>query len=308
MKYSVIVPVYKNEDSIERLRNNLESLSSKIQQSLEVIFVVDGSPDKSYEILKKLLPQLQFKAKLIIHSKNFGSFAAIKSGLKNTDSDFSATYAADCQEPIGLIEDFFASLEDEEIDIVFGTRKSREDRFWTKFFSNFFWSIYRVFVDSDMPKGGVDTFGCTKGFREELIKLEESRSSLIALAYWLGFERKTIEYHRFSRQEGRSAWSWRKKINYLLDSLFSFTDLPIKVLLVSGVFGILLSFVLGILVLVLRLIGDIEIPGYSPTILLILFFGALNIFGLGLVGSYSWRAYENSKNRPSAIISRIITN
>lgn len=308
MKYSVIVPVYKNEVTIERLINNLKDLSNRFQDDLEAIFVIDGSPDKSYKILKELLPQLKFQAKLVVHSKNFGAFAAIQSGLKNTESDFSATYAADCQEPISLIEEFFSSLESEEIDIVFGTRKTRRDGFWTKFFSSFFWTIYRFFIDSNMPKGGVDTFGCSRAFREELVKLEESRSSLIALAYWLGFERKTIEYHRLSRQEGKSAWSWRKKINYFLDSLFSFTDLPIKILLTSGALGVLLSFVFGVTVLVLRVLGDIEIPGYSPTVLLILFFSALNIFGLGLVGSYSWRSYENSKNRPNAIISRIITN
>jgi hypothetical protein len=172
-------------------------------------------------------------------------------------------------------------------------------------FSNLFWSIYRTTIDSSMPKGGVDIFGCNKAFRSELIKLEESRSSLIALAFWLGFERRIVKYNRLPREEGKSAWSLKKKFNYFLDSLFSFTDLPIRVLLTIGGIGVMFSLILGSVVLVLRIYGDIEVPGYSPTILLILFFGALNVFGIGLVGSYAWRAYENSKRRPNAVVSRI---
>ena len=305
MKYAIIVPVFQNQDSIPRLLSNLSSLSEKYENDLEVIFVIDGSTDKSQEILIEDCKVHKFKSQIINHSKNFGSFAAISTGLKHVNSEYTSTYSADCQEPTSLIEDFFKILEKDKVDIVFGQRIERSDNFLSKLFSNLFWSIYRTTIDSSMPKGGVDVFACNKAFRSELIKLEESRSSLVALAFWLGFERRIVKYNRLAREEGKSAWTLKKKFNYFLDSLFSFTDLPIRVLLTVGAIGVIFSLVLGSIVLVLRIYGNINLPGYSPTILLILFFGALNVFGIGLVGSYAWRAFENSKRRPNAVVSRI---
>ncbi len=305
MKYSIVVPVFQNQDSILRLLSNLSSISEKYENDLEVVFVIDGSTDKSQEFLIEGCKIQKFESQIITHSKNFGSFAAITTGLKHVNSEYISTYSADCQEPTSLIEDFFKILEEDKVDVVFGQRLERSDNVLSKLFSNLFWSIYRTTIDLSMPKGGVDIFGCNKAFKGELIKLEESRSSLIALAFWLGFERKIVKYNRLRREEGKSAWSLKKKFNYFLDSLFSFTDLPIRVLLTLGAIGVIFSLLLGSAVLVLRIYRDTEVPGYSPTILLILFFGALNLFGMGLVGSYAWRAYENSKGRPNAVVSRM---
>lgn len=306
MKYSIIVPVYQNEDSIPKLLINLSALSEKLNHDLEVIFVIDGSMDKSQDLLVIGCQDMKFKSQIIIHSKNFGSFAAITTGLKYDNSEYSSTYSADCQEPTSLIENFYEILEKDKVDVVFGQRLERQDNILSKIYSNLFWKIYRATIDSDMPRGGVDIFGCNRAFRNELVKLEESRSSLIALAFWLGFERRTVKYSRLAREAGKSTWTFRKKLNYFLDSLFSFTDLPIRVLLGGGAIGVILSLVLGSVILILSLYGDIKVPGYSPTVLLILFFGALNIFGIGLVGSYAWRAYENSKKRPNAVVSKVL--
>jgi glycosyltransferase involved in cell wall biosynthesis len=306
VKYSIIVPVYQNEDSIPKLLINLSALSEKLNHDLEVIFVIDGSMDKSQDLLVIGCQDMKFKSQIIIHSKNFGSFAAITTGLKYDNSEYSSTYSADCQEPTSLIENFYEILEKDKVDVVFGQRLERQDNILSKIYSNLFWKIYRATIDSDMPRGGVDIFGCNRAFRNELVKLEESRSSLIALAFWLGFERRTVKYSRLAREAGKSTWTFRKKLNYFLDSLFSFTDLPIRVLLGGGAIGVILSLVLGSVILILSLYGDIKVPGYSPTVLLILFFGALNIFGIGLVGSYAWRAYENSKKRPNAVVSKVL--
>jgi glycosyltransferase involved in cell wall biosynthesis len=305
VKYAIVVPVFRNQDSISKLISNLSLISEKVKNDLEVVFVIDGSTDKSQELLIESCTNQKFKSQIINHSKNFGSFAAITTGLKHVNSEYTCTYSADCQEPTSLIEEFFKILVEDKVDVVFGERIERRDNVLSKLFSNLFWGIYRTTIDSSMPKGGVDIFGCNTAFRSELIKLEESRSSLIALAFWLGFERRIVKYNRLAREEGKSAWTLKKKFNYFLDSLFSFTDLPIRVLLTLGGIGVIFSLILGSVVLVLRIYGDIEIPGYSPTILLILFFGALNLFGMGLVGSYAWRAYENSKGRPNAVVSRI---
>lgn len=159
-----------------------------------------------------------------------------------------------------------------------------------------------------MPAGGVDIFGCNQIFREQLLKLDESRSSLIALVFWLGFRRKFIAYERLARDTGKSSWSLRKKMDYMMDSIFAFTDLPIRLLIRTGMIGCLISIVLGLIVFISSITGNITVSGYAATMLTLLFFGTINLLAVGLVGTYSWRGYENSKKRPLAIVSLIHEN
>lgn len=308
MSLSIIIPVYKNEASISRLSDTLNLLHKKIDGGMEVVFVVDGSPDKSFAILKSQLDSLEFPAQLISHSRNFGSFAAIRTGLSAARGEYFGVMAADLQEPPELMLEFFNALKNDECDVTIGTRLGRNDPFLSKIVSRAFWSIYRRFVVNDMPEGGVDIFGCNKIFRKCLLELEESRSSLIALIFWLGFRRKFVSYERLQRQEGVSSWTFRKKIEYMSDSIFAFTDYPIKCLIRIGFFGSLLSILLGCLILLSHMLGKINVPGYVATMMGLLFFSMLNLLGLGLVGTYAWRAYENSKARPQAIISLVLRN
>lgn len=308
LKYSVVIPVYRNEDSIPRLLSALAGIAAQFAGAMEVVFVVDGSPDRSFAMLKEALPTLGFPAQLLAHSRNFGSFPAIRTGLAAARGDYFGVMAADLQEPPELMQAFFAALEADECDVAIGTRLRRGDTLRARLSSGTFWWLYRRLVVPDMPEGGVDVFGCNRVFRDHLLRLQESRSSLIALIFWLGFRRKLVGYERLTRQEGVSAWTLRKKVDYMLDSVFAFTDYPIRLLTRCGLLGCVLSVVLAALVLVGHLSGRIAVPGYVPTMLVVLFFGALNLFGLGLVGTYAWRAYENSKQRPLAVVAAATHN
>jgi len=305
MKYSIIIPVYKNEQNSSRLLVALEDLNQKLSSDLECVFVLDGSHVKSFEILKQNLPLAKFQSQLLAHSRNFGSFPAVRSGLHAAKGIYLVVMAADLQEPPELILEFFTALADNKCDVVIGTRNSRNDPLITRLTSSVFWRFDKKFIIPEMPKDGVDIFGCNKVFCEQLLKLEESRSSLIALVFWLGFRRKFISYERQTRLEEKSAWTFVKKIDYMMDSIFSFTDLPIRLLTRVGMFGCVISVLMGIIVLLAKLTGDVTVPGYTATILVVLFFATLNLFGLGLVGTNAWRGYENTKKRPMAIVSLI---
>ena len=308
MKFSLVVPVYKNEESIDRLLDVLEKMSKNMNSELEVVFVVDGSPDRSYEILRDALDSLGFPTQLLAHSRNFGSFPAIRTGLASARGNYFGVMAADLQEPPELFSSMFEELVRDECDVVIGTRTSRDDKLSSRITSNIFWWAYRKFVITEMPKGGIDVFGCNQRFRDELLRLEESRSSLIALIFWLGFRRKIVSYKRIARQEGKSAWTTRKKIDYMTDSVFAFTDLPIRILIRIGALGTVAAIVIGFSVILAHVMGAIQVPGYVPTVLLVLAMGGVNLFGLGLVGSYAWRGYENSKQRPLAVVASHISN
>ncbi len=298
IQYSIIVPVYNNEQMISALVERLNHLSRELESGLQVIFVVDGSPDLSYQELKTHMQHRLFAAEIIRLSRNFGSYNAIRMGLHAATGQYFAIMAADLQEPPELCIQFFEMLRSGEVDIVIGQRIGRDDPLSSRILSAFFWASYRRLVQEDMPKGGMDVFGCTMQVRDKLLQMEEANSSLVGLVVWLGFRRKDIPYVRLKRPSGNSGWGFAKKIRYMLDSIFSFTDLPITLLLIIGALGSVLSFAYGTFVLAMRLLGYVPLAGYTPIILCITFSTSLILVGLGIVGMYVWRTLENTKHRP----------
>ncbi len=299
---TLVIPVYRNEASLPDLLDAVDGLNSALGGAFEAVFVIDGSPDRSYEILRGALPARAFRSRLLLLSRNFGSFAAIRAGLAAGRGEHFAVMAADLQEPPELVLDMARELAGGETDVVVGVRESRADPLASRLPAQLFWGLYRRYVVPEIPPGGVDIFGCNRAFRDTLLRLEESHSSLIAQIFWLGFRRKTLTYVRHARQHGKSAWTLRKKINYLMDSVFAFTDLPIRLLIRGGSIGAFIAGLFGAGVAVARLVGDITVPGYAMTMIAIVFFGALNLLSLGIVGSYAWRAYENTKARPLNVV------
>jgi polyisoprenyl-phosphate glycosyltransferase len=300
--YSLVIPVYGNEGSIPLLLEAVAELDASLDGELEAVFVVDASPDRSHDLLAEGLASRAFAWKLLLLSRNFGSFNAIRAGLEHATGPHFAVMAADLQEPPELVLEFFQILGSGTADIVVGTRRSRSDPSLARTASRVFWGFYRRFVQKEMPPGGVDMFGCNDAFRRQLLALTESNSSLVGLIFWLGFRRVEVPYDRRVREHGKSAWTFRRKLRYLADSIFSFTDFPIRMLALVGILGIGGSVVISISVLVARLAGWIHVPGYAATVLVISFLGAVNCFGLGVIGSYVWRAYENTKGRPQVIV------
>lgn len=301
---TLVIPVYRNEGSIPELLAMVAGLHDTLQRELEAVFVVDGSPDRCYELLHAALPSQRFDSRLVLLSRNFGSFQAIRAGLEVGRGERFAVMAADLQEPPELVVEMDRALRDEDVDVVVGVRDAREDPLASRLPATIFWALYRRFVVPEIPPGGVDVFGCNRRFRDTLLRLEERHSSLIAQIFWLGFRRKSIAYVRRARQHGKSAWTFRKKLNYLMDSVFAFTDLPIRALVRIGAGGAIFAAVIGVAAFVARLLEMITVPGYAMTIIAITFLGAVNLLGLGIVGSYAWRAYENTKARPLAVVLR----
>lgn len=299
----MIIPVYKNELNIGPLLELLSIECLSYGRALEVIFVIDGSPDSSAKLLVAGLPNSRLRSKVISLSKNFGSFSAIRAGMVQARGQYIAVMAADLQEPFEVVRFFFQELENTTVDVVIGERETRSDSKLKSAQSRLFWRLYRRVINSEIPVGGVDVFGCTDKVRNQIVNLNESHSSLLALIFWVGFKRSSIPYARQERLYGKSGWTFSKKWTYMLDSVFSFTDLPVRLLLVVGSVGSVSLVFLGLSVAAARWLGAIDVPGYSALAFTILLSTSAILFGLGIVGSYSWRTFENSKNRPLFIIS-----
>lgn len=301
--FSVVVPVYGNEATLPEVIERLTRLPGFGAGQLEAVFVVDASPDNSLALLRRLLPGSGLAAQVLTHSRNFGSFAAIRSGMAAARGRYIGVMAADLQEPPELMSEFHAALSSGEVDVVVGRREARADPAMASLAARSFWAAYRIAVNPELPPGGVDVFACTAAVAQTLAGLRESHTSLVGLLYWVGYRRVEVGYRRQERTSGKSGWTLRKRWQYLMDSVFAFTDLPVRLLTAVGGLGTVVTVVVGLVVFVAWLTGGITEPGYTPLMLVIVCSTFLLLTGLGIVGAYVWRAYENSKLRPSAIVA-----
>ncbi|HVJ27952.1 MAG TPA: glycosyltransferase family 2 protein [Vicinamibacterales bacterium] len=304
---SLVVPVYRNAENIADLAAALEDVDTALADPLEVVFVVDGSPDNSGQLLLDLAPKTPYSCKVVFHSRNFGSFAAIRTGMEVASGDYVAVMAADLQEPPDLVIAFFKILAADRADVVFGKREGRADAYLTRFLSNAFWRAYRTFVLPDMPKGGVDVFACNRAVLNAVLAIEEPNSSLVAQLFWVGFRREFVPYVRRPRLHGKSAWNFSRRMRYMMDSVLSFSDLPIMLVLWLGAIGCSISLIFSLVTLIARVTGYIDQAGYATQILLTLFLGSLILTVQGILGLYIWRTAENTKKRPLRIISHIVS-
>jgi len=301
IEHSLVIPIYRNEENIPSLLEAIDGLARDVN-AFEVVFVIDGSPDQYAEVMARGLTRAPYAWQLVELSRNFGSFAAIRQGLALARGRQFAVMAADLQEPPQLMRKFFEELDGGHYDVVVGVRASRADPAMTQFFSRIYWQLYSMFVMREIPRGGVDIFGCNRAFRDALLSLEERNSFLIGQIFWLGFRRHEIPYERRARAIGSSAWKFRRRLRYMLDSLFAFSDLPISLLLWLGALGVGVSTVSTVILLATWLLGLIDVRGYVPIMLALMFFGSLLVLGQGIIGCYIWRVAENTKKRPLSVI------
>jgi glycosyltransferase involved in cell wall biosynthesis len=308
MLYSIVIPVFRSESNLPALLQQLEEIQNEVIQipslDLEVIFVIDGSPDHSYELLRSKINQYRFAFKIVSLSRNFGAFSAVRAGLSASKGDYVATKAADLQEPASLYLDFIRALHIDNQDVAIGRRTGRKDPLLTRILAGIFWGIYRTVIQEEIPPGGADVFACKREVADRILNLREINTSLIGLLFWVGYRRVLIPYQRFERKTGKSSWSIRKKLKYVMDSFFAFSDLPIRLMYAAGGFGILFSVVFSALAIWDKLHHHVDVQGYTATILVISFFGGINLIAAGIIGSYVWRSYENTKGRPDFIVMR----
>ena len=139
-----------------------------------------------------------------------------------------------------------------------------------------------------------------------MLDIAEPNSSLIAQLFWIGFRRRFVPYTRNARAKGKSAWDFSRRLRYMMDSIFSFSDVPILFVLTFGIFGCVLSLSLGLVIVIARIFGFITTPGYAALALLIIFTVSSLLTVQGIIGSYLWRTFENTKRRPLKFISRVV--
>lgn len=301
MKVSLIIPVYYNEDNLRPLYADIKAkFIDEIDYDYEIVMVNDGSEDDSYAVMRELA-ETDDHVKIISLSRNFGSHAAILCGISNCTGDCALIKAADLQEPTEMIHDMVKSWR-EGNNVVLAVRKGRDESLRQTFFAEAYYKLVRKVALPQMPAHGFDVYLIDRKVMTVLENLDERNSALTGQILWSGFKTGYVYYRRLSREIGTSKWTLKKKIRLVMDTLFSFTNLPITLVLNAGVLSVVAAIIWSIVVLVSKFVGNIGISGWTTLFIFNLFSFGVIMLTLGILGEYLWRTFDASRNRPPYII------
>ena len=301
MKVSIVIPVYYNEDNLKPLYEDLrKKFIDAIEYEYEIVMVNDGSQDRSYQVMQELATQDK-NIKIVSLSRNFGSHAAILCGLEKCTGDCAVVKAADLQEPTELLIEMIESWKKGN-NVVLAVRQDREESLGTKFFANTYYWLVRKAALANMPEGGFDVYLLDRKVINVLLSLDERNSALTGQILWSGFKTEQIPYVRLEREIGTSKWTLKKKIRLVTDTLFSFSTLPISLVTGIGTVSFIGALVWGIVVLIFKLMGLIQVSGWTTLFIFNLFSFGIIMVTLGILGGYLWRTFDASRNRPTYIV------
>jgi glycosyltransferase involved in cell wall biosynthesis len=296
---SIIIPLYKAEEFIEKLIWELEKFSLSIEAKIEVVFVDDGSQDKTFEEVKKVSTP-HFDIKGIRLSKNFKSYIAILAGIRECTGDYITFLPQDLQEPPDLVTSLLEEMKNGH-DVVWAVRKSRSDPWLSKFLSGCFHEVMHS-MWSEWPKTGADMFMINRPVADILISMQEKNSHITGQILWMGFRQSRIFYDRTSRKLGKSGWSTFSKIKLAIDIITQFSYAPIRLCSVVGATTAVLGFLYGVFILVKAVVFGVAVTGWSSLMLVILLLGGIQMIFLGVIGEYLWRTFDEVRNRPAYIV------
>ena len=307
-KISVVIPMYFEEEVVEECYNRtittLNCLSEKYDN--EIIFVNDGSKDKTLEMLEKIA-QNDKNVKIISFSRNFGHQAAVTAGLKFTTGDAVVIMDADMQDPPETIINM-VKLWEEGNEVIYAKRKIRQGETKFKLFTaKMFYKILNGLSDVDIPKDTGDFRLADRKVINVINSLPEHNKFLRGLFSWVGFKQVPLEYERKERFAGKTKYPLKKMLKLASDGITSFSTKPLKLLGVIGCISIITSIILLIYAIVSYLFKLNELtPGWTSLMVTITFLGGMQLLSIWLISEYIGKIYDESKGRPEYIIDRKI--
>jgi dolichol-phosphate mannosyltransferase len=301
-KISIVVPVYHNEKNLEDTFRELEKIGEKAD--LEFVYVDDDSKDGSLKMLEAYAKR-EPRATVVKLSRNFGSMVACVAGLAHATGDAAVIIACDLQDPPELILQMIERWK-EGYQAVLAVREGRDEPFLQRLFAGIFYRLMRRFALAGMPLGGFDFFLIDRKLIDIIVAMREKNTSLMGLVLWLGFKRITIPYTRRSRTKGKSMWTFQKKIKFFIDSFAAFSYAPVRAAQWMGLTSAVLGFLYALLLIVLRLVHNTALPGWTALIVVILMLGGIQMLILGIIGEYLWRTLDETKHRPLFVVEKIV--
>ena len=301
---TILVPAYNEQEVLhmlyERLKNIMDNLSS---YRFEVLLVNDGSKDNTLAVMKELR-NIDNRICYLNLSRNFGKETAMIAGLDYAKGDCVIIIDADLQDPPELIPDML-KLWEEGYDDVYAKRKSRKgESFLKKFTSKMYYKMLQSVTNIEIQKDTGDFRLLDRRCVEALKSIRESQRYTKGLFSWIGYNKKEILFDRDPRAAGKTKWNYGKLINLSIDGLTSFTTTPLRFAAVMGILVSLAGFIYMLAIIIKTIIYGIDVPGYSSTMVVILFLGGIQLIFLGVIGEYLGRTFNESKRRPIYFVER----
>lgn len=303
---SLVVPVYKEEANIRPFLARAEPVLASIGNSYEIIFALDPCADRTEEIIREEIDRNK-NIRLLVFSRRFGQPAATMAGIFFSKGDACAVIDVDLQDPPELISDMCRKL-DEGFQVVYAKRRSRKgETLLKRVISSVGYALINKLSDVKIPRDTGDFRVMTRRVIDELRSLNETHGFLRGLVAYVGFRQAFVEYDRDERYSGKGNYNrLTGSLKIGLNGLISFSSRPLFMMSVGGFVLSGLSFVLGAWYVLQKIIGVDLTPGLSTTVLLVSFFAGVQLLGMGLIGEYVGRIYDEVKRRPMYIVDRTI--
>jgi glycosyltransferase involved in cell wall biosynthesis len=298
---SVVTPAYNEAENLPVLYARLREVLDSLGQDWEWIVVDDHSHDATFSVLAELASQ-DSRVRGIRFARNFGSHRALSCGLHHANGDCAVVMAADLQDPPEVLPELVSKWR-EDAHVVWALRRQREgEKTSTIAFSRLYYFLMRRFVGiEEMPATGSDFFLLDRRVVDAFDQFNESNISIMALITWMGYRQEVITYDKKARLHGDSGWTLEKKLKLVLDSVTSFSYLPIRLMSLLGLSVALAGFLYAGFVTIHALAGN-PMQGWSSLMVVILIIGGIQMLLMGVLGEYLWRALDESRRRPRYLI------
>ena len=307
MKLSLIVPCYNEAENVELFQEETVKAFQGCGYSFEIIYVDDGSTDATLHNLRKLHAGGKCPVKVISFSRNFGKEAGLYAGLQYASGDYISLIDADLQQRPEIVREMVQFLdENPDYDVVAAYQDRRNEGKILSFFKKSFYRIINKMAHVTLQPEASDFRTFRKSVRDSILTLGEYHRFSKGIFAWVGYKTHFIPYTACQRAFGTTKWSFKKLMNYAIEGIIGFSTAPLRLATFLGsVSGIAAALYL-IAVVLQKLFWGIDVPGYATIIVLILFFGSVQLFCIGIIGEYVGRIFEQSKNRPIYIAKEVL--
>lgn len=304
-RFSVVAPVYNEEQLVEKFYQRVRDVMEGLGESWELVLINDGCRDKSPELMDALHAQDPEHVVILHFARNFGHQIAITAGMDHARGDAVVIIDSDLQDPPEVIPDLIAKWR-EGYEVVYAVRAEREGETWFKLFTaRLFYRIIQSLTDVVIPMEAGDFRLLDRNALEALKRMRERHRFVRAMVSWIGFRQIGVPYKRHARTAGETKYPFRKMFRLALDAITGFSIFPLKLAQWFGVAAVGLGILLALVLLIIRLGGAAPLAGQGFTASLVLFMGGVQLLGIGILGEYIGRIYDEIRDRPLYIVREI---
>ena len=307
MKLSLVVPCYNEAENVEAFQNAVIQAFDGCGYDYEIVFVNDGSKDATLHNLKKMFELQKCPVKVVSFSRNFGKESGIYAGLEHASGEYICLIDADLQQRPEIVVNMVNILDEQpEYDVVAAYQDRRGEGKVLSFFKKSFYSLINALSKVTLQPDASDFRTFRLSVRDSILELAEYHRFSKGIFAWVGYNTCFIPYTARERAAGTTKWSFWKLVEYAIEGIIGFSTAPLRLATVLGGFSGIVSILYLLVVILEKLIKGIDVPGYATIIVLILFFGSMQLFCIGIIGEYVGRIFEQSKKRPIYIAKEVL--